>query len=129
MKNLSILLVVLFLNSNALEAQNLNSPSTNLNISQEFEDGITLVSWETFKEVNTSFFVLERSLNHQEFEIINIQKASSSTLGSTQYQFEDVEQFEGNATYRIHLVLMDGNEIVSTLYSPNNSDLVKHINK
>lgn len=86
----------------------------------EIEDEATILTWESNREVNTDYFIIEKSIDSNEFETITTQRAGSSTYKKSTYRFEDVEENIGLTTYRITLVLMDGNTIS---YLPSDSNL------
>lgn len=78
------------------------------------EDGITLVTWESTKEVNTSYYVVEKSMNDSTFErIASVPAAGSSSLKKS-YSYEDLDTINTAATYRITLVCMDGTQYTTT---------------
>ncbi|MFT5724281.1 MAG: hypothetical protein ACI9JN_001399 [Bacteroidia bacterium] len=83
-------------------------------IETSIEDGITVVTWESTKEVNTSYFIIEKSLNDSMYErISSVPAAGSSSLNAT-YTYEDLDTIELGVTYRITLVCMDGTQFVTT---------------
>ena len=71
------------------------------------EDGESLITWTTNKEVNTSYFLVERSADGIRFTTVKTIPASGNSLFGTTY-----EHTETSATpetyYRITLVDMNG---------------------
>jgi hypothetical protein len=75
------------------------------------------VYWTTLKEVNTSHFVLERSLDAQNFQVIasNIPAAENSNQ-PIDYDFDDNDaQYNTPYFYRLRTVDMDGTETMSNI--------------
>lgn len=94
-------------------------------ITIEKEDGINVLSWESQKEINTSYYIIEKSINGSDFEILGTQKAGSSTYHNTNYSFEDVEDVDQDLTYKITLVLMDGTTVAAIKDQKNDDNLTK----
>jgi hypothetical protein len=99
-------LIILF-TCNAL-AQNTSAKCNQISVSTEQEDGSTYVTWESYKEVNSSYFLLEKSENGGEFKTIHSQLASGSTHSKKSYTYEDTSSNGGMAEYRVVTVFMDG---------------------
>ncbi len=74
-----------------------------------FIDNILVLEWNSWEEVNTSYFVIEKQVNSKPFEIVATIKAGGATYGVKQYFFEDPElDTSGPTNYRLTLVWMDG---------------------
>ena len=110
MKKLASILIVIIANVSISYAQ-INYNSSNIEFSIEVEDGAILLNWEIEREVNTSYFLVERSDGKGEYEVISRVKAGSSTFQRTTYEFEDVTNSDDFHRYRITLVYMDGTSI------------------
>lgn len=76
------------------------------------ENKISL-SWQTEVETNSSYFVVQRSGNAQEFGDLQIIKSKGESVEKTTYQFIDQNPFPGMNYYRLRQVDNDG----STTYS------------
>lgn len=77
------------------------------------EDSTVFLSWKLNREVNTQYFVIERSSDGAAFETIATADAKGYTVHSSSYDFEDVAFDGNNAGYRVILVTMDGQRIAS----------------
>ena len=95
-------------------AQNNSNKENNITFNVEIEDGVCVLNWESNREVNTSYYLIEKSIDGKNFETLSTQKAGSSTYQWTSYSFEDLNANNANSQYRITLVKMDGST-VSTL--------------
>lgn len=95
--------------------------SNRIEVETQKEEGLTTIHWTSHQEVNSSYYLIERSDDGIQFYTIGQTKAGSSTYRSTDYAFEDVEAREQFHTYRVTLVLMDGQQI-SVLEQPNAYD-------
>ncbi|NME71417.1 hypothetical protein [Flammeovirga aprica] len=71
-------------------------------------DGV-VVKWETATEENVDHFELRRSYDGQHFEIItdNIQAAGNSNT-TLEYEFMDMDAYQGHITYELKEVDFDG---------------------
>ena len=98
-------------------AQNNSIQPNSISFTTEVEDGITILKWDLNREVNTSYFLIERSDDGEHYETLSTQKASSSTYKTTGYEFEDNEGSAVDTKYRITMVMMDGTT-VSALSEP-----------
>jgi hypothetical protein len=86
------------------------STSNQLEVQTTIEDGITVVTWETSKEVNTSYFLVEKSINDTSyFRVASLPAAGSSNYNET-YSYEDLDVYNQNVSYRITMVCMDGTQ-------------------
>lgn len=98
-------------------------------VKTEKEDGITTVNWTSYQEVNTSYFLIERSDDGINFYTIGKEKAGSSTYTAKEYSFEDVDVDSQFHTYRVTLVMMDGEQISTIEQFSNYDNLVDTIGK
>lgn len=86
-----------------------------IELSSHYEDGVTVLNWVSAQEVNTSYYLVEKSNDGVNFYMVAKIKAGSSTYSPTNYSFEDVEEENGLAHYKVTLVLMDGNALSNLL--------------
>lgn len=70
------------------------------------------LAWETGEERNSSHFVVERSRNMREFEILGQVESTGSSLISKKYDFIDQSPLPGANYYRLRQVDRDGSETV-----------------
>ncbi len=65
--------------------------------------------WITNNEINTDYFLVERSIHEGDFEEIGKVKASGFTVAEANYAFEDLDITEvGNYYYRLKQIDFDG---------------------
>ncbi|WP_426490046.1 PA14 domain-containing protein [Hymenobacter sp. 102] len=65
-------------------------------------------SWETAQELNSAYFVLERSANGQVFEAVGKLAAAGTTQRQQQYAYVDTAPLPGISYYRLRQVDTDG---------------------
>ncbi len=122
MKNLTTILAIsIILVCSTVKAQ----PVTNnhINVSMENEEGETILKWKTNKEVNTSFFIIEKSTDGINYTQIGTIKASGNSVFSRSYEFIDIYKTKTPSTFRIVLVTMDGGQIASTPISNTQTNI------
>lgn len=106
-KLVSIIALALVVLSTA-NSQTTSFFDSQLQIRVSFIDHTPVIEWESEKEINTSYYIIEKQVNNQ-FEIITTVKAGGSTYGWKQYQYEDVSADTAiPSNYRLTLVWMDG---------------------
>lgn len=115
MKNLIKTIAVL----TVLAFNTLNAQTNNIPVSITNEDGNTSLQWNTQKEVNSSYFVVESSDNNQTFTTVAKIKAAGYALNGKAYELEGLSS---NLYYRITLVNMEGQRISSLAINPNVND-------
>jgi phage-related tail fiber protein len=122
MKNVIMLLCLALFTSFSLTAQ--STKINTVHISVENEDGILTLNWNTSREVNTSYFVTEKSTDGINYTAMASTKAASSSMFPRSYQAEDRSGCDSVIYYRVVLVLMNGERIASTpaVYRFNNSN-------
>jgi hypothetical protein len=108
MKTLATTLTLILLISLNTFGQNTLLKTNEIAVTVEVEDGITTVIWESKREVNTSYFVVEKSISGMDFVAVETVRASGSTHQSETYSYEDLDSDTTVAQYRITLVCMDG---------------------
>ncbi len=87
--------------------------SNHIELTTSLEYDITVVSWETFNEANTSYFLIEKSTDGITFKKIGKQVASGSSNKVNSYTFEDLSVDSVLVQYRITLICMDGSSFAS----------------
>ncbi len=82
-----------------------------LSLEAKLNEGNSLVEWKTNREINSSFFAIERSVdNGQSFEVLDYVKAAGNTENATNYNFTDVGVSNINKDkvfYRLKMVDID----------------------
>ncbi len=106
-----IIFFAIILNGTLLSAQVKFHSTNSLNVSVIMEDGIPHVRWETPREINTSYFIIERADTGQLFSSITTTKASGYAQFSNSYLYVDEVAPHLYCHYRVTLVMMDGTRI------------------
>jgi Bacterial Ig-like domain/Secretion system C-terminal sorting domain len=78
------------------------------------DGGKVLVSWQTPYEINSKYFVVERSRNYQTFEPVDTVAAHGSSREPSSYIAYDEKPWLGFSQYRLKIVGLDS----SVRYSP-----------
>lgn len=76
------------------------------------EDHVVL-QWATANELNSDYFLVERSKNGKYFESIASVRAAGTTTQRHDYTYTDVLPFAGNSYYRLKQVDFDGSSMYS----------------
>jgi hypothetical protein len=100
-----------------------------IELSSFYEDGITILNWVSSQEVNTSYYLIEKSIDGINYNTLGQIKAGSSTYSNSNYSFEDSESDSGLAKYRVTLVLMGGNTITTLLETSSDMNVANSIGK
>lgn len=79
-----------------------------------------LVSWHTPYEINSKYFVVERSRNFQTYEAVDTVQAHGSTSEASAYMTYDEKPWVGFSLYRLKIVGLDN----SVRYSPSKTVIV-----
>lgn len=84
------------------------------------------LSWETANEIESDFFILERSNNAIAYIEINQIKAAGNSTRTIQYNYTDRDIFEGIQYYRLKMVDFNGSIKTSSIIAiESNSKTVK----
>jgi len=129
MKTLALTLIISLSSFTFTFAQNNSTPINSISLEVEMEDGVSILNWESNKEVNTSYYLIEKSIDGKNFKTIATQKAGSSTYQTTNYTYEDVEDNAQVANYRIKLILMDGSSLSAMNHPMNNQEFASIVEK
>ncbi|MFM7021939.1 MAG: T9SS type A sorting domain-containing protein [Flavobacteriales bacterium] len=74
----------------------------------EKENALVNLYWQTASEINASHFVIERSSDGVNFEVIGQVAAAGNSTEMISYQFIDINPFAGNNYYRLRQFDYDG---------------------
>ncbi|MCC6370996.1 MAG: hypothetical protein IT236_08335 [Bacteroidia bacterium] len=107
-KTIAVLTVLAF---NVVNAQTSAIP-----VALNNEDGTIILEWNTQKEVNSSYFVIESSENNQTFTTVSKVKGAGYSLNGKAYELEGLNS---NLYYRVTLVSMEGQRQSSLVISTN----------
>ncbi len=86
-------------------------PLNLLTFTGTLQDNTTLLEWETTNEVNTSHFIVERSINGQNFDQIGTVAAAGNSSSNKKYSFIDYDatlQPSSILYYRLKMMDIDG---------------------
>ena len=90
---------------------NVNLPLSLLSFTGSLQNNsIALLNWKTTNEINTSRFLVERSIDGTHFNQIGIVNASGNTTADVNYTFKDFDvanQSSQNVFYRLKMVDID----------------------
>jgi hypothetical protein len=82
-----------------------------------------LLSWETNTEINTGYFIIQRSADNISFEDIGNQNARGQAGRLTRYSFRDQQATDGKWYYRLKMVDLDEryefSKTISVTIKPN----------
>jgi hypothetical protein len=106
-----ILNTIIFVSCFSLKAQ--VSINSDFSIKLEVDDETSTVSWTMKKEINTSCFLIQKSKDSVNFTTIKTIKASGSSNKAIAYEAEDLLDTSINWFYRVVLIQMEGQQIVS----------------
>ena len=102
--------MVISFNANAQSSIN-NSIEFNVNGTDE----CPIFTWTNKREVNTSYYNIEYSYDNMNFSVIANVKAIGNSIFKTSYMYSNLcKKPESTTYYRVVLVLMGGERIVST---------------
>jgi hypothetical protein len=125
MKNLIVSLALFFVAS-SINAQLFEA--NNIRLSFDTLDGEKQLVWETPKEINTSYFIVYKSIDGITYEQIGRVQAKGSYAHPSQYHFSDFDT-NTQATYKVVLVNMEGITTTSapaTFLELQNDSLIKN---
>ncbi|HVM88354.1 MAG TPA: T9SS type A sorting domain-containing protein [Puia sp.] len=74
-----------------------------------------VLEWSTYSEQNSKYFEIQRSLNGVDFSTIGTAAAAGNSGSVEDYSFIDYSPLNGNAYYRIKLIVTDGNASYSEI--------------
>jgi hypothetical protein len=77
--------------------------------------GKNILQWKTENEINSDYFVVEKSNNGQNYEAIAQVKAAGNSSTTQQYSFTDATPFDGYTYYRLQAVDKDQSNAYSNV--------------
>ena len=88
------------------------------NFSVNCENDYPIVNWQTASEHNSASFILERSKNGSDWELVNQIVAAGNSNATINYQFEDMDAARFVGYYQLIQVDVDGKQkIYDPIYS------------
>lgn len=112
-------------------AANLTLPVNLVTFSGNYKNETSYLKWETSDEINTDYFVLERSSGNEDFTSIGTIYAKGSVSQKTKYNFDDETAATlgvNKLNYRLKIVDRDGTYSYSNIVVINISgNIVTHV--
>lgn len=118
MKTNFFLLLFLIFSSNFGFAQNRIDVGLSRN-----NDETGKIYWELDKEINTSYFLILKSVNNTNFEIVSKCEATGYSLAKTYYELDLLPNDFSAKMYKIVLVWMDGTRVEQIIETGNEISL------
>jgi acid phosphatase type 7 len=69
-----------------------------------------LVQWTTTQELNSDYFIIERSANGRDYEMLMVMDGKGNSATPTNYEFTDNSPLEGTGYYRLTAVDLNGDK-------------------
>lgn len=91
---------------------------------QAQSDNSVLLRWISVTEVNSSKFVIQKSLDGRNFSDVGELKAAGNSNATINYSFNDRQLLNGSAYYRLKLVDLDGTVDYTKIVYINNGDVM-----
>ena len=79
-----------------------------LSLEADYRNEIVEVQWVTASEINSDYFLVQRSANGKDFEIIGNVKAAGNSTSHRNYIFTDKNPLPGITYYRLNQIDFDG---------------------
>ena len=98
-------------------------PLTLLNFSGTLNsDKQVLLTWQTAQEINTSYFIIERSTNGTDFSSMGKVSASGNSSTVKNYTYIDLKPLQGINYYRLKMIDVDGKFTFSKIVAVKNDN-------
>lgn len=94
-----------------------------------FEAEQVTIIWNTAKEINTSYFVVEKSADSLHYTPIKMISAAGNSVFSRSYSVTEMELTAGKVYYRVRLITMNGQQIASTPVMTNTGTFSNIVSK
>ena len=94
---------------------------------KRLENDFVQLNWETASELNSAYYLIEKSLDGVHFETLKTVLAKGTTAVITSYSFVDIDAYESTSYYRLKVVDNDHSFIYSnviTLFGNSESRIV-----
>lgn len=83
-------------------------PINLISLNANFDDSKVIVSWATASEINNMSFIIERSTNAKDWQVIGTVNGSGNSNHVIEYYFEDNDPINGVLYYRLKQVDFNG---------------------
>ena len=123
LKSTFALLAAFALTFNAVAQTNLTTRTNNVSIEINIEEGNVQITWNTNKEVNSSYFLIEKSTDSIHYTAVKMVKAAGKSDFTRHYEYSEIADVATKVFYRVTLVTMNGEQIASvpaTAFSTEN---------
>ncbi len=75
----------------------------------------SLLTWNTFSEISSAYFTIERSADGKSFDSLGVVQAAGNSNRMLHYEFKDEEPLAGPDFYRLKMVDLDGRFVYSDI--------------
>jgi hypothetical protein len=99
-----------------------NLPIELVNFNASLENRITEISWQTASEKNNDYFLIERSQNGMDWELVDEVDGAGNSNELLSYKTYDFHPYRGVGYYRLKQVDYDGEYSYSEIRSVYNTD-------
>jgi hypothetical protein len=123
LKSTLALLAAFAVTFNAVAQSNITPRANNVSVEIIVEEGNVQILWNTNKEVNSSYFLIEKSTDSIHFAAVKMVKAAGKSDFARHYEYSETANIITNVFYRVTLVTMNGEQIASvpaTAFSTEN---------
>lgn len=123
LKSTLALLAAFAVTFNAVAQSNITPRANNVSVEITLEDGHVQILWNTNKEVNSSYFLIEKSTDSIHFTAVKMVKAAGKSDFVRHYEYSETADVVANVFYRVTLVTMNGEQVASvpaTAFSTEN---------
>lgn len=113
LKSTLALLAAFTLTFNSVAQTTITPRANNVSIEINVEDGHVQILWNTNKEVNSSYFLIEKSTDSIHFTAVKMVKAAGKSDFVRHYEYSETADVATKVFYRVTLVTMNGEQMVS----------------
>lgn len=85
------------------------------------------VTWATLSELNNDYFVIERTLDGQEYETVEVISSAGNSIVQIDYEIIDSKPLKGISYYRLRQVDFDNTTTLSDIVTINNKVEVEEV--
>lgn len=100
-----------------------------INFTGVFENNYNLIQWSSASEHNNAYYILEKSIDGTNWDILNTQSGAGNSVDQLDYTFRDTQYNNGINYYRLSQVDFDGQSETFNIISIDNSVKIKNITK
>ena len=123
LKSTFALLAAFVVTFNAVAQSNITPRANNVSVEIIVEEGNVQILWNTNKEVNSSYFLIEKSTDSIHFTAVKMVKAAGKSDFARHYEYSETADVVTNVFYRVTLVTMNGEQIASVPATATNGNM------